>query len=37
MGLGLSISQGIVRNHHGSLNLNPTSSNTEFEVRLPLA
>lgn len=37
MGLGLSISQGIVRNHEGSLELNSAAPHTEFEVRLPLA
>jgi PAS domain S-box-containing protein len=35
MGLGLSISVGIVKAHHGQLYLDQTSNNTRFVIKLP--
>jgi signal transduction histidine kinase len=35
-GLGLSLSRGIVEEHHGTLTLDPRAPHTRFVVRLPL-
>ena len=35
-GLGLSISNGIIKNHHGSLDIDDSSPHTCFKVTLPL-
>jgi PAS domain S-box-containing protein len=35
IGLGLSISRGIIEAHHGSLTLDPESAHTRFVIRLP--
>jgi len=34
-GLGLSISQGIIRSHHGELELDRSSKNTRFVIAIP--
>jgi signal transduction histidine kinase len=34
-GLGLAIVHGIVRQHHGSIEINPESKNTQFILRFP--
>jgi signal transduction histidine kinase len=36
-GLGLSISKGVIEDHNGSFNYDPSYLNTCFTIRLPLA